>query len=53
MGRHIRARLRTLGSKSYYNFKRREKTANATVSVGTPTFFKNLPDRLEIFFFRF
>ncbi|WP_187298239.1 hypothetical protein [Leptospira borgpetersenii] len=40
MGRHIRARLRTLGSKSYYNFKRQEKTTNATVSVGAPTFLK-------------
>ncbi|EMJ83504.1 hypothetical protein [Leptospira borgpetersenii] len=40
MGRHIRARLRTLGSKSYYNFKQQEKTTNATVSVGAPTFLK-------------
>ncbi|TQE52459.1 hypothetical protein FFZ96_16455 [Leptospira borgpetersenii] len=31
--------------RSYYNFKRREKTFNTTVSVGTLTFFKNLPDR--------
>ncbi|EMO11015.1 hypothetical protein LEP1GSC137_4564, partial [Leptospira borgpetersenii str. Noumea 25] len=34
----LEAGLRTLGSRSYYNFKRREKTANATVSVETLTF---------------
>ncbi|MCH1895750.1 hypothetical protein [Leptospira borgpetersenii] len=27
-------------SKSYYNFKQQEKTTNATVSVGAPTFLK-------------
>ncbi|EPG57999.1 hypothetical protein LEP1GSC103_3279 [Leptospira borgpetersenii serovar Javanica str. UI 09931] len=41
----LRTRFKTLECRSYYNLKRREKTFNTTVSVGTLTFFKNLPDR--------
>ncbi len=48
----VRTCLKTVFCRSYYNFKRQEKTANATVSVGTLTFFKNLLGSFKDIFLR-